>query len=110
MRGRCCQMRKVHNRIENLVFFKGVNHSYRIINIKIVKVDIAAREIRVDAAAVQKIQGIRAEFLVEPEAIIATKNNNILSLSGIKPGNRVIIDFIKSDQGQQLAKGITILK
>ena len=103
-------MRKVHNRIDNLVLFKGVNHSFRVINIKIVKVNFDARQIEVDETAVRRIKYIRPWFSVDPGAIVATKDNKILSLSEIRPGNRVVIDFIKFDKGQQLAKGITILK
>ena len=51
-------MRKVHNRIDNLVLFKGVNHSFRVINIKIVKVNLDARQIEVDETAVRRIKYI----------------------------------------------------
>ena len=103
-------MRKVHNRINNLVLFRGVHHACRIINVKIVKVNVLVRAIEVDEAAVRRIKYIRREFSVDPGAVIATKDNKILSLSQVKPGNRVIIDFIKLDRGQQLVKGLTVLK
>lgn len=103
-------MRKIYNRIDNLVLFKGVHHACRVINVKIVKVNVMDRVIEVDEAAVRRIKYIRREFSVDPGAVIATKDNKILSLSQVKQGNRVIIDFIKSDRGRQLVKGLTILK
>ena len=93
-------MKRVYNRIDSLVFFKGVNHSCRIINIKIVDVDIYTRQIKVDAAAAKRIKYIRSYFSIDSSAIIATKNNKILSLSEIRPGNRVVIDFIVLENGQ----------
>ena len=103
-------MRRIYNRIDSLVLFQGVNHACRIINIKIVDIDIYTKQIKVDATAAKRIKYIRPYFYVDASAIIATKNNKILSLSEIKPGNRVVIDFIVLDKGQQLVKGITILK
>ena len=59
--------------------------------------------------ALGQLKNVRV-ISVDPGAIVATKDNKILSLSEIRPGNRVVIDFIKFDKGQQLAKRITILK
>ncbi len=103
-------MRKVYSRINNLVLFTGAHHACRVINVKIVKVNALVGVIEVDEAAVRRSKYLRPQFSVDPAAVIATKDNKILSLSQVKPGNRVIIDFIKLDRGRQLAKGITVLR
>ncbi len=103
-------MEKTRNRIDSLVLLKGVHHSYRIINVKIIEVDVTLRQINVDPLCIQKIKSIQKIFFIDPQAIIATSKNKIISLAGLKSGHRVIIDFVKLDGGQQLAKGITVLK
>jgi len=101
---------KNYNRI---YLIKGINHSYRMIGVKISEINVFFRMVAVKQP-VRKLDGknviLKLNFRVDPQAIITGKNNASLSFSDLKAGNKVIIDFVKISQTEKLIKGIRVLR
>jgi len=56
-----------------------------------------------------KSQYLKTVFKVDPLAVITGKDNRSLKLADIKVGDKVNVDFMKTQERKLLAKGITIL-
>jgi hypothetical protein len=84
---------------------------YRILDVKVAKVNLEANKliIKINKTGARKIKYLKNVFLLHTSTLITTKDNQTVRLSGIKVGNRVTIDFIKTQDKKLLAKGISIL-
>jgi len=84
---------------------------YRTLDVKIAKVDLGANKLvikrkKVRAGGARFLKNI---FVVEASTLITDKDNRTITLSEIKVGSRVTIDFIKAQDKKLLAKGISVL-
>jgi hypothetical protein len=84
---------------------------YRILDVKVAKVNLGANKliIKIKKMGMKKIKYLKNVFLLHASTLITSKDNQTVRLSGIKVGNRVTIDFIKTQDKKLLAKGISIL-
>jgi hypothetical protein len=84
---------------------------YRILDVKVEKVNLEANKliIKINKTGARKIKHLKNVFLLHTSTLITSKDNQTVRLSGIKVGNRVTIDFIKTQDKKLLAKGISIL-
>lgn len=84
--------------------------AFRVIDVKVVKVEAEFNRfvIRREKIRLGKRKIFKTLFRADPDAVI-TKRNRPLLLSNIKRGDRVIIDFIKTNGKELLAKGINVL-
>ena len=107
------RIKSFYNKASRIYLVKGVNHSYRMIGVRIAEIDVSFRKVGIKQS-VQQIDGkkilLKLYFQVDRQAIITGKDNAFLDLSDIKVGNKVIIDFVKIYQGEKLIKGIRILR
>jgi len=85
--------------------------SDRLLEVKVKSVDnnakrLVTEEIRVSGNRAKHIKTI---FTADTQTLIIGKGNKTAGLCDIKAGNKINIDFIKTQDKKMLAKGITIL-
>jgi len=84
---------------------------YRILDVKVAKVNPERNKLVIKRKKVRagKIRYLKNIFVLDANTLITGKENKTVQLSEIKVGNRVTIDFIKTQDKKLLAKGISIL-
>jgi len=85
--------------------------AYRIFDVKVAKVEIGANKlvIKRKKAKEGKVRYLKTVFVMDSCTLITDKDNETLTPSDIKVGNRITIDFMKTKDRKLLAKGISIL-
>jgi len=85
--------------------------AYRILDVKVAKVDPERNKLVIKRKKVRagKARYLKNVFVLDANTLITDKDNKTVTLSEIKVGNRVTIDFIKAQDKRLLAKGISIL-
>jgi len=86
--------------------------AFRAINVKVSRADTVRNKLVIEQKKMQvgKEVNLRTTFKVDPNAVITAKDNRSLRFSDVKAGNMVIVDFTKAQEGDLLAKGITVLR
>jgi len=84
---------------------------YRILDVKVAKVDLGANKLVIKRKKVRagKAGFLKNIFVVETSTLITDKDNRTITLSEIKVGSRITIDFMKTQDKKLLAKGISVL-
>jgi hypothetical protein len=84
---------------------------YRILDVKVGKVYLEANKLAIKRKKIRagKVRYLKNVFVLDAHTLITGKENKTVQLSEIKVGNRVTIDFIKTQDKKLLAKGISIL-
>jgi len=84
---------------------------YRILDVKVAKVDPERNKLVIKREKVRagKTRYLKNIFVVDASTLIIATDNCTITLSEIKVGNRVTIDFIKTQDKKLLAKGISVL-
>ena len=84
---------------------------YRILDVKVLKIDPERNKLVIKRKKIKagKARFLKNIFVVDASTLITGKDNRTITLSEIKVGNRVTIDFIKTQDKKLLAKGISIL-
>lgn len=84
---------------------------YRILDVKVAKVDPERNKLVIKRRKVRagKVRFLKNIFVVDASTLITHKDNRTITLSEIKVGSRVTIDFIKTQDKKLLAKGISVL-
>ncbi|PIP21106.1 MAG: hypothetical protein COX40_01150 [Candidatus Omnitrophica bacterium CG23_combo_of_CG06-09_8_20_14_all_40_11] len=85
---------------------------YRILDVKVAKVDPERNKLVIKRKKVRagKIKYLKNSFIVDASTLITANDNRTITLSEIKVGNRITIDFLKTKDKKLLAKGISVLK
>ena len=85
--------------------------AYRIFDVKVAKVEIGANKlvIKRKKAKEGKVRYLKTVFVMDNCTLITGKDNETLTPSDIKVGNRVTIDFMKTKDRKLLTKGISVL-
>jgi len=85
--------------------------AHRIFDVKVAKVEIGANKlvIKRKKAKESKVRYLKTVFVMDSCTLITGKDNQTLTPSDIKVGNKVTIDFMKTKDRKLLAKGISIL-
>lgn len=85
--------------------------AYRVLDIKVIKVeaDVNIFVVQRKKEKMGKSKYIKTVFKVDPHCLISDKDSFYLKLSDIKVGDRVNVDFIRTKDGELLAKGISVL-
>jgi hypothetical protein len=84
---------------------------HRILDVKVAKIDPERNKlvIKKKKARAGKARCLKNIFVLDANTLITDKDNKTVTLSEIKVGNRVTIDFIKAQDKKLLAKGISVL-
>jgi hypothetical protein len=84
---------------------------YRILDVKVAKIDPGRNKLVIKRKKVRagKARYLKNVFVLDAKTLITGKENKTVQLSEIKVGNRVTIDFIKTQDKKLLAKGISVL-
>jgi hypothetical protein len=84
---------------------------YRILDVKVAKIDPERNKlvIKRKKARAGKARFLKNIFVVDDATLITANDNRTITLSEIKVGNRVTIDFLKTQEKKLLAKGISVL-
>jgi len=84
---------------------------YRIFDVKVAKVDLGANKLVIKRKKVRggKVRFLKNIFVIDASTLITANDNRTITLSEIKIGNRVTIDFLKTKDNKLLAKGISVL-
>jgi len=85
--------------------------AYRVFDVKVAKVNVGANKlvIKRKKAKEGKVRYLKTVFVMDNCTLITGKDNQTLTPSDIKVGNKVTIDFMKTKDRKLLAKGISIL-
>jgi hypothetical protein len=86
--------------------------AFRAINVKVSRADTLRNKLVIEQKKAQlgKPGNLKTTFRVDPNAVITAKDNRSLRFSDVKAGNMVIVDFTRAQEGELLAKGITVLR
>jgi len=84
---------------------------YRILDVKVAKVYLEANKLAIKRNKVSagKARCLKNIFVFDANTLITDKNNQTITLSEIKVGSRVTVDFIKTQNKKLLAKGVSVL-
>ncbi len=84
---------------------------YRILDVKVAKVNLGANKLVIKRKKVRagKARFLKNIFVADASTLITGKDNRTITLSEIKVGSRVTIDFMKTQDKKLLAKGISVL-
>jgi hypothetical protein len=84
---------------------------YRILDVKVAKIEPERNKIVIKRKKVRsgKVRYLKNVFVLDANTLITNKDNQTVTLSKIRIGNRVTIDFIKAQDKKLLAKGVSIL-
>ena len=84
---------------------------YRILDVKVAKVDPERNKLVIKRKKVRagKARYLKNIFVLDANTLITNRNNQTVTLSEIKVGSRVTIDFLKTQDKKLLAKGISVL-
>jgi len=84
---------------------------HRILDVKVTKVDSERNKLVIKRKKIKagKTRYLKNIFVVDASTLITASDNRTITLSEIKVGNRVTIDFLKTQDKKLLAKGISIL-
>ena len=84
---------------------------YRILDVKVAKINPERNKLVIKRKKVRagKTRFIKNIFVVDASTLVTDKDNRTIALSEIKVGNRVTIDFLKTQDKKLLAKGISVL-
>ena len=85
--------------------------SDRLLGVKVKSVDNNVRRLVTEGRKVSgsKVKYVKTNFIVDTRTLIIGKGNKSSALYDIKAGNKINIDFIKTQDKKMLAKGINIL-
>ena len=85
--------------------------SDRLLGVKVKSVDNNAKRLVTEEIKVSgsKVKYVKTNFIVDTQTLIIGKGNKNAGLCDIKAGNKINIDFIKTQDKKLLAKGIAIL-
>jgi len=85
--------------------------AYRVFDVKVAKVDFDASKLVIKRknARAGKARYLKNIFVIDASTLITANDNRTITLSEIKAGNRVTIDFLKTKDRKLLAKGISVL-
>ena len=85
--------------------------SYRILDVKVAKVDPERNKLVIKRKKVRtgEVGVLKNIFVADAYTLVTGKDNRTITLSEIKVGNRVTIDFLKTQEKKLLAKGISVL-
>lgn len=84
---------------------------HRVLDVKVSKIDSERNKLVIKRKKVRtgKTRYLKNIFVVDAFTLITTNDNRTVTLSEIKVGNRVTIDFLKTQDKKLLAKGISVL-
>jgi len=85
--------------------------AHRALEVKVAKInlDTSTLVIKRPKKRLGKSHHLKTIFKVDPLTVITGKDNRSLKLIDIKVGDKVNVDFIKTQERRLLAKGISIL-
>lgn len=85
--------------------------AYRAFDVKVVRVDAQSHRLVIQRNKVEKneTKHLKTIFKVDPYAVITDKDSCFLALSDIKVNDRLILDFIKTEDEKLFVKGISVL-
>jgi hypothetical protein len=85
--------------------------AYRVLEVKVTKVDPGASTLIIKRTKqkLSKPHYLKTVFKVDRLAVITGKDNRSLKLADIKVGDKINLDFMKTQERKLLAKGITVL-
>lgn len=86
--------------------------AHRALEVKVAKVNLVTSTLVIKRTKQKlgKIQYLKTVFKVDSCAVITSKDNRSLKLADIKVGDKINVDFMKTEKGKLLAKGISILR
>ena len=84
---------------------------YRILDVKVAKIDPERNKLVIKRKKVRagKVRFLKDIFWVDASTLITGKDNRTITLSEIKVGSRITIDFMKTQDKKLLAKGVSVL-
>jgi hypothetical protein len=84
---------------------------YRILDVKVTKIDPERNKLVIKRKKVRagKARFLKNIFVADTSTLITGKDNRTITLSEIKVGSRITIDFMKTQDKKLLAKGISVL-
>jgi len=85
--------------------------SYRILDVKVVKVDPGRNKLVIKRKKVrtEEMGVLKNIFVADVYTLVTGKDNRTITLSEIKVGSRITIDFMKTQDKRLLVKGISVL-
>jgi len=85
--------------------------AHRALEVKVAKVNLSTSTLVIKRTKQKlgKTHYLKTVFKVDPLAVITDKDNRSLKLADIKVGDKVNVDFMKTQERKLLAKGITVL-
>jgi hypothetical protein len=85
--------------------------AHRALEVKVAKVNLGTSTLVIKRTKQKlgKIQYLKTVFKVDTLTVITGKDNRSLKLADIKVGDKVNVDFMKTQERKLLAKGITVL-
>jgi hypothetical protein len=85
--------------------------AHRALEVKVAKVNLGTSTLVIKRTKQKlgKIQYLKTVFKVDTLTIITGRDNRSLKLADIKAGDKVNVDFMKTQERKLLAKGITVL-
>jgi hypothetical protein len=85
--------------------------AHRALEVKVAKVNLGTSTlvIKRHKQKLGKIQYLKTVFKVDTLTVITGRDNRSLKLADIKVGDKVNVDFMKTQERKLLAKGITVL-
>ena len=85
--------------------------AHRALEVKVAKVNFGTSTLVIKRTKQKlgKIQYLKTVFKVDTLTVITGRDNRSLKLADIKVGDKVNVDFMKTQERKLLAKGITVL-
>jgi hypothetical protein len=85
--------------------------AHRALEVKVAKVNPGTSTLVIKWAKKKlgKIHYLKTVFKIDTLAVITGRDNRSLKLGDIKVGDKVNVDFMKTQERKLLAKGITVL-
>lgn len=85
--------------------------AHRALEVKVAKINLGTSTLVIKRAKrrLGKSRYLKTVFKVDPLTVITGSDNRSLTLAGIKVGDKVNVDFMKTKDRKLLAKGITVL-
>jgi hypothetical protein len=85
--------------------------AHRALEVKVAKVNLGTSTLVIKRTKQKlgKIQYLKTVFKVDTLTVITDKDNRSLKLVDIKVGDKVNVDFMKTQERKLLTKGITVL-
>ena len=85
--------------------------AHRALEVRVAKINLDTSTLVIKRAKKRlgKSHYLKTVFKVDPLTVITGKDNRSLKLADIKVGDKVNVDFMKTQERRLLAKGISIL-